>query len=84
MTHNLSHSSHRAQPSFWLLHKQPLEQHLDLLRKFDVRRKLYLLILDGIIYLLDVTRIEGGITSDQLIQQGTQTVIIHRKRMPRS
>jgi hypothetical protein len=49
-----------------------------------MRRKVYLLILNGIVNFVDVSRVEGRIACDELIKKGPEAIVIDSEGMSRS
>jgi hypothetical protein len=49
-----------------------------------MRRKIYLLILNGIVNFFDVSGVEGRIACNKLIKKGPKAIVINSKGMSRS
>ena len=82
MPKNLSYSSHRPQPFSWIFHQQSFQQHFYFLWKLDVRWKIDLLILNWIVYLVNISWVKGWISCYELIEESSKAIVIHWKWMP--
>ena len=77
MTQYLPDTTHRSQPSLWIFDQKTFKQHSNLLREIHVRWKGDLLVLNRVVYFINISRVKRRISSHQFIKKCTQTVIIN-------
>jgi hypothetical protein len=77
MAEDLSHTSQGPKSLFGVFDQQPFQKHFDFRRKVDVGRKLDFFVLNSVVYLFYISRIERRVSSDQFIKQGAETIVIN-------